>query len=50
MMNGQLHDLAALSPVKELLVPTGQEAGWAPEPFWMEQQKEKNSTIAPAKN
>jgi len=33
-VNGQLHTLTALPPRKESLVPTGQEAGWAPEPVW----------------
>jgi hypothetical protein len=33
-VSGQLHAPAALPPGKETLVPTGQEAGWAPEPFW----------------
>jgi len=33
-VSGQLHAPAALSPVKEPLVPIGQEAGWAPKPFW----------------
>jgi hypothetical protein len=32
-MSGQRHALAALYPrVKDLSVPIGQEAGWAPEP------------------
>jgi hypothetical protein len=26
---------AALPPVKELIVATGEEAGWAPEPVWI---------------
>jgi len=32
-VSGQLHDAAALPPGKEPPVPTGQEAGWAPELF-----------------
>jgi hypothetical protein len=28
--SGQLHALATLPPGKEPLVPTGEEAGWAP--------------------
>jgi hypothetical protein len=35
-VSGQLHAPAALPPGKEPLVPIGQEAGWAPEPFWMQ--------------
>jgi hypothetical protein len=30
-VSSQIHPSAAFSPGKELLVPTGQEAGWAPE-------------------
>jgi hypothetical protein len=33
-VSGQLHALAALTPGKEPLVPTGQEVGWATEPVW----------------
>jgi hypothetical protein len=33
-VSGQFHAPAALPPGKEPLVPTGEEAGWAPEPFW----------------
>jgi hypothetical protein len=33
-MSGQLHAPAALLSGKEPLVSTGQEAVWAPEPFW----------------
>jgi len=32
--SGQLHTLATLPPGKELLVPIGEEAGWASEPVW----------------
>jgi hypothetical protein len=28
------HTLAALTPRKELLVPTGKEADWVPESVW----------------
>jgi hypothetical protein len=31
-VSGQLRALADLAPGKELLVPTEQETGWAPEP------------------
>jgi len=31
----QLHAPAALSLGKDILVPTEQETGWAPEPVWM---------------
>jgi len=34
-VNDQLHAPAALSPGNELLLPTGYEAGWAPEPVRM---------------
>jgi hypothetical protein len=34
----------ALPPGKEPLVPIGQEAGWAPEPVWMQRLEEKFST------
>jgi hypothetical protein len=33
----------ALPLGKEPLVPTGQEAGWAPEPVWMQRLEEKSS-------
>jgi len=33
-VSGQLHAPAALPTGKESLVPTGYEAGWAPEPVW----------------
>jgi hypothetical protein len=39
--NDQLHVLAALLPGKELLVPTGQEAGWVIELVWMQWQREE---------
>jgi hypothetical protein len=32
----------ALSPGKGPPVPTGQEAGWAPEPIWTQKPKEKS--------
>jgi hypothetical protein len=32
-----------LPPGKEPPVPTGQEAGWAPEPVWTERLEEKSS-------
>jgi hypothetical protein len=40
-MSGQLHAPAALPLGKEPLVPIGQEAGWAPEPFWTRWFREK---------
>jgi hypothetical protein len=33
----------ALPPGKEPPVPTVQEAGWAPEPVWMQRLEEKSS-------
>jgi hypothetical protein len=33
-----------LPPVKEPLVPTGQEAPWVPEPVWTQRLEEKSST------
>jgi len=33
-VSSQLHAPVALPPGKELLVPTGEEAGWVPEPIW----------------
>jgi len=40
-VSGQFHARAALPPEKEPLVPTGQEAGWAPEPVWTRWLREK---------
>jgi hypothetical protein len=40
-VSGQLHGPAALTTGKELPVPIGQEAGWAPEPAWMRWWAEK---------
>jgi hypothetical protein len=36
----QLHAKAALPPEKDLPVPIGQEAGWAPEPVWTTWRRE----------
>jgi hypothetical protein len=47
-VSGQLHAPAALPPGKKPLVPIGQEAGWAPEPFWTRWFREKFQ--APAGN
>jgi len=33
-ISGQLHTPATSPSGKELLIPIGQEAGWAPEPVW----------------
>jgi hypothetical protein len=33
-VSGQFHAPATLPPEKEPLVPTEQEAGWAPESVW----------------
>jgi len=40
-VGGQLHAPVALPRGKEPLVPLGWEAGWAPEPFWMQWWREK---------
>jgi hypothetical protein len=44
-VSGQLHAPAALPPGKEPLAFIGEEAGWAPEPFWIhgENQTETDS-------
>jgi hypothetical protein len=41
-VSGQLHVPAALPLGKEPTVPTGQEAGWAPEPVWTLWRREKS--------
>jgi hypothetical protein len=45
-VNGQLHAPAALFPGKKRLVPTGQEAGWAPDRSGRDGE-EKNSQPLP---
>jgi hypothetical protein len=40
-VSGQLHDQAALPSGKEPLVPTGEEAGWVPEPVCTRLKREK---------
>jgi hypothetical protein len=40
--SGQLHALGALHPGKQPIVPTEQEAEWAPEPVWTLWSKEKS--------
>jgi hypothetical protein len=40
-VSGQVHAPAALPKRKELPVPIGYEAGWAPEPVW----KRKNLAL-----
>jgi hypothetical protein len=47
-VSGQLHTLAILPPGERTPVPTGKEAGWAPELFWTLWKKEK--FLAPAEN
>jgi len=39
---GRLHNLAILPLGQELATPTEQEAGWALEPIWMLQGREKS--------
>jgi hypothetical protein len=46
-VSGQLHAPAALPPGKPP-VPSGYEAGWAPEPVWALWSGEK--ALAPARN
>jgi hypothetical protein len=41
-VSGQLHDTAALPPGKELPVPIGYEAGWAPESVWLRWRRQKS--------
>lgn len=41
-VNGQFHSLAALIWEKEPLIFIGQEGGWAPEPGWTLQRREKS--------
>jgi hypothetical protein len=45
-VSGQLHVSAALLLRKEPPVPTGYEAGWDPEPFWMLWIREKSLASA----
>jgi hypothetical protein len=40
-VSDQLHAPAALHPGKEPQVPTGEEAGWTPEPVWKLWRREK---------
>jgi len=49
-VSGQLHTLATLFPGKELLVPLGQEAGWAPRTGMNAVAKRKIPITAPARN
>jgi hypothetical protein len=39
-----------LAPGKEPSGPTGQEAGWAPEPVWTQRLQEKSSCICRGSN
>jgi hypothetical protein len=41
-VSDQVHTLTALDTVKEPLVPSREEAGWAPQPVWMFWRKEKS--------
>jgi hypothetical protein len=44
-VSGHCYALVALYPWgKELLVPIGHEAGWAPEPVWIQRLEEKSSS------
>jgi len=47
-VSGQIHALAPLPLGNEQLVPIRWENGWAPEPVWTWQQREK--VTAPARN
>jgi hypothetical protein len=40
--SSQLHTQAALPPGKDLLVPTGYKAAWAPVPIWMLRRTEES--------
>jgi len=42
-MSGQLHAPTVLTPGKEPLVPTGFEAGWAPEPVFLQEARVRQS-------
>jgi hypothetical protein len=46
-VSGQLHAPAALTPVKEPLVPIGWEAGWDPEPVWTSGEAKRDETQLP---
>jgi len=41
-VSGQLYATTALPPGKELPVPIGKEAGWAPEPVWRRVEEKSN--------
>jgi hypothetical protein len=40
-VSGQLHAPTVQPPGKETPIPTGQEAGWTPEPVWSTWKREK---------
>jgi hypothetical protein len=40
--SGQCHAPAEVYPRERAPVPTGQEAGWAPEPVWTQSLEEKS--------
>jgi len=46
-VSGQLHDLSAIPPRKEALVPTGQETVWAPDLVWSWWWRKKKSPALP---
>jgi hypothetical protein len=43
-IRGQCHPSRALPPGKNPPVPTGEEVGWASEPFWTQRLQEKSCT------
>jgi len=45
-LGGDLHDLAILPPGQELPTPTEQEVGWALDPVWMLQGRQKSLACA----
>jgi len=47
-VSGQLHAPATISLGNEPPAPRGLEVGWAPEPVWMQWQRQKNPFPAPA--
>jgi len=39
-LNGELHSPAPLPLRKEFPLPNGQDAGWAPESAWLQEERE----------